>query len=136
MPLVHAVMSDSDGSCTYFTVYTPMHAVPPDLGKKLAGWEPALSSVHKAQNSVVPEQPQTPPPAVTGALPPPPAIVVMRSTQPGNGEEQAPLPRPKPPIIMARKGTTLSKPKEPHRSLAPAAASTPRVPIAGSAQSP
>ena len=136
MPLVHAIMSDSDGRCGYFTVYTSMLAVPPDLGKKLAEWVPALTSAHKAQSSVVVEKPRTPSLAATAGLPPPPAIPVMQPAQQGkDGEEQTPLPRPKPPIIVVKKNSTPPKPKEPALSLTPAEAGISRVPLARSIQS-
>jgi hypothetical protein len=126
MPLVHVIMADSDGTCAYFAVYTSMYSVPPDLGKNIAAWKPELSSVRMEQSPVAAEKSQTP------AAPPPPlpALPVMQSEQQVRyGEQQAPLPRPKPQIIAGKKSTTTPKPKEVPPSLTPAAANIPRVPI-------
>jgi hypothetical protein len=128
MPLVHVIMADSDGRCAYFAVYTSMYSVLPDLGKSIAAWKPELSSVRMDESPVAAERSQTP--AQAAPPPPLPALPVMQSEQQGRyGEQQAPLPRPKPQIIAVKKITTTPKPKEAAPSLTPAAANIPRIPI-------
>jgi hypothetical protein len=119
IPLVHAIMADPDGKCEYFVVYTSIYSVLPDLGKRLATWEPALSPARKEQSSVALE-PQTRMPI---ALPPPPATPIAQpKEQTLFEEEQLPLPRPKPQIIEIKKSPAPPKPK----TLAPPLAAVPQ----------
>lgn len=118
IPLVHAIMADPDGKCEYFVVYTSIYSVLPDLGKRLATWEPALPPAHKEQNSVAVEKPQ----ARTLSALPPPATPIVQPKEPVLLEEQPPLPRPKPRIVEIKRSPALPKPKAPAAPLTPRAA--------------
>jgi len=125
IPLIHAILADPDRKCEYFVVYTSFHSVPPELGKRLASWEPTLPPVHKDRSSVAVAMPQTPTPT---ALPPPPAAPIVQpkaKEQRVVDEEQPPLPRPKPRVVEIRRSTAPPKPKTTAPPPAPRAATLP-----------
>jgi hypothetical protein len=90
---------------------------------------PQSPSAKREQNTMAVEQLQAPAAAGQAApaeQPAPSANPVVQSEQEGGyGEEQAPLPRPKPHVLEVKKGATPVKPKQPALPLAPAAATLP-----------
>jgi hypothetical protein len=87
-----------------------------------------LPSAQREQDPTAAEKPQALAPA---GLLAPPAIPAVQSEQRGeNGEEQAPLPRPKANVVEVKKGATRPRPKQLALPPAPDATNIPAVPIA------
>jgi hypothetical protein len=121
IPLVHAIMTDADGKCQYFTVYTSLYAVPLDLGSKLSEWSPAIPKV-AAQTSAVPTnqvaaaKPMPQPVTAVAALPTvpdtasvPPQTQSQPAEQGASVDAHSPLPRPRPQDIDLKKQDADSK---------------------------
>jgi hypothetical protein len=109
VPLIDAILADRGGACEYFVVYTSIYAVPPSLGKKLAGWEPTLSQPRDDRATATVPKAQS-----LAAAPATAAPLVMQSEERGLREaEPPPLPRAKPQLVTVRRVAAPAKPKAP-----------------------